>query len=89
MTAAARRELKPVSDSAIRALAAVLTGPKQVVYSITSSSGRSAYRLEVEGADITCDCKGFSYRGMFRHARALKDALATGKPVPPEYRRVA
>ncbi|MCY3810900.1 MAG: DEAD/DEAH box helicase [Gammaproteobacteria bacterium] len=89
MTAAAQRELKPVSDSAIRALAAVLTGPEQVVYSITSSSGRSAYRLEVEGADITCDCKGFAYRGMCRHARTLKDALATGKPVPPEYRRVA
>ena len=89
MTAAARRELKPVSDSAIRALASVLTGPAQVVYSIASSTGRSAYRLEVEGADITCDCKGFSYRGMCRHARTLKDALATGKPVPPGYRRVA
>ena len=89
MTAAARRELKPVSDSAIRALASVLTGPLQVVYAIASSSGRRTYRLEVEGADITCDCKGFAYRGMCRHARTLKDALATGKPVPPEYRCVA
>ena len=89
MTTAARHELKPVSDSAIRALASVLTGPVQVVYTIASSTGRGGYRLEVEGADITCDCKGFSYRGMCRHARTLKDALATGKPVPPEYRRVA
>ena len=89
MTARARRALKPVSESAIRALAAVLTGPQRVVYSIASASGEQSYRLEVEGADIACDCKGFSYRGMCRHARELKDALATGRTVPAAYRRLA
>ena len=89
MSAAARQHLKPVSDSAIRALVAVLSGPERVVYSVPSSTGRGGYRVEVEGADINCDCKGFAYRGMCRHARDLKDALATGKPVPPTYRRVA
>lgn len=89
MSAAAQQQLKPVSDSAIRALAAVLTGPERIVYSVPSRSGKGAYRLEVEGADIACDCKGFAYRGMCRHARALKHALATGTPVPPTYRRVA
>ena len=88
MTATARRQLKPVSDSAIRALAAVLTGPERVVYSIASASRSGHYRLEVEGGDITCDCKGFGYRGMCRHARELKDVLATGKPLPAAYRRL-
>ncbi len=89
MTDRARRELKPVSEAAIHALATVLAGPGHAVYEIASSSGTSTYRLEVEGADITCDCKGFSYRGMCRHARDLKDALATGAPVPESYRRLA
>ena len=90
LDAAARRRLKPVSDSAVRALAAVLTGPERIVYSIDSASGSGgAYRLEVEGPDITCDCKGFSYRGMCRHVRDLKAALATGGAVPSAYRRVA
>jgi hypothetical protein len=89
MTQCARRQLKPVSEAAIRALAAVLAGPGQAVYEIASSSGTSTYRLEVAGADIACDCKGFSYRGMCRHARDLKDALATGAPVPERYRPIA
>ena len=85
----ARRELKPVSESAIRALAAALAGPERVVYVIGSASDpKKRYRLEVDGADVACDCKGFSYRGMCRHARDLKDALATGKPLPADYRRL-
>lgn len=82
-----RRALKPVSEDAIRALATVLAGPGREVYTIASSSGGKRYRLEVEGADVTCDCNGFHYRGMCRHARTLKEALANGKPVPPEYER--
>ena len=86
----ARRELKPVSESAIRALAAALAGPERVVYAIASASNPQVrYRLEVDGADIACDCKGFAYRGMCRHARDLKKALATGAPLAADYRRVA
>ena len=86
---AAKQQLKPVSDRAIAALAAVLTGPQRTVYQVASSSGKGGYRVEVEGADIACDCKGFAYRGMCRHARDLKTALASGRPVPEAYRRVA
>ena len=84
-----RRQLRPVSENAIRALAQALAGPVRVVYAVTSASNpRSSYRVEVEGADIVCDCKGFSYRGMCRHVRDLKSALATGAPVPANYRLV-
>ena len=82
-----RQALKPVSDDAIRALANVLSGRGQEVYTIASSSGSKRYRVEVEGADIVCDCSGFHYRGMCRHVRTLKEALASGKPVPAEYER--
>ena len=90
LTERARRELKPVSESAIRALAAALAGPEQVIYAIASASDPSlSYRLEVDGADVACNCKGFAYRGMCRHARDLKNALATGAPLSADYRRVA
>ena len=85
----ARRELIPISESAIHALAAALAAPRHVVYAIASASNAAVeYRLEVDGADVACDCKGFAYRGMCRHARDLKRALATGKPLPAAYRRV-
>ena len=85
----ARRELKPVSQRAIQALARALTGPARLVYAVASASDpRVHHRIEVEGADINCDCKGFMYRGMCRHVRDLKQALATGAPVPNQYRRV-
>ena len=87
MTRRARRELKPVSDRAIEALAEALAGPARVVYAVPSATDPKAHhRVEVEGADINCDCKGFMYRGMCRHVRDLKNALATGKPVPAAYR---
>ena len=87
MTHQARRRLKPVSESAIRALAQALAGPVRVVYAVDSASDpRAVHRLEVEGADIACDCKGFSYRGMCRHVRDLKSALASGRAVPENYR---
>ena len=83
----ARRELAPVSERAIRALAQALAGPERVVYAIASASDPSLrHRVEVEGADINCDCRGFLYRGMCRHVRDLKNALAMGRPVPEGYR---
>ena len=84
---ARRRAMKPVSEDAIRALAAVLAGPGREVYTVASASAGRRYRLEVEGADVTCDCNGFHYRGMCRHARALKQALANGEEVPKGYER--
>jgi len=87
MSPSARQALKPVSEDAIRALALALAGPQRLVYAIASSSDPAAiHRVEVEGADIACDCKGFSYRGMCRHVRDLKTALATGGTVPAAYR---
>ena len=84
----ARRALRPVSESAIRALASALAGPRRLVYTIASASNPALrHRLEVDGADIACDCKGFTYRGMCRHARALKEALAAGTPLRVDYRR--
>ena len=86
----ARRDLKPVSESAIRALAAALAGPERVIYASASASNPNlSYRLEVDGADVACDCKGFAYRGMCRHARDLKAALSSGAPLPPHTRRLA
>jgi hypothetical protein len=48
----------------------------------------TVHRLEVAGADIACDCKGFSYRGMCKHARELKNAIATGSAIPTHFVRV-
>ena len=87
MSRRARRDIKPVSERAIRALAQALAGPARVVYLVASASDPKAHhRVEVEGADINCDCKGFMYRGMCRHVRDLKNALATDAPVPDNYR---
>ncbi len=61
----------------------VLAGPKRAVYRVDSSSKPGAfYALEVEGNDISCSCKGFSYRGICQHARALKEALVKGEGLP-------
>ena len=78
-------QLAPVSAHAISALASALTGPEQRVYVTPSSKGNHQYHIEVEGADITCDCPGFGYRGMCRHVRELKDIIANGKPIPDHY----
>lgn len=81
-----RRALTPVSDAAIQSLMAVLGGPDRAVYHVHSSRGAGAgYRVEVEGSDVTCDCKGFVYRWMCRHVRDLKTALAAGQPLPAGY----
>ena len=81
--------LRPAAEAAVRALASALAGPERTVYLVASTSNPNAsYRLEVVGPDVACDCKGFGYRGMCRHARALKDALASGQPLPVAYRRL-
>ena len=81
--------LRPAAEAAVRALASALAGPERTVYLVASASNPNAsYRLEVVGPDVACDCKGFGYRGMCRHARALKDALASGQPLPVAYRRL-
>ena len=71
------------SAEAVRVLARVLAGPKRALYRVDSSSKPGTfYELEVEGNDISCSCKGFSYRGICQHARALKEALVKGEGLP-------
>ena len=77
------------SAEAVRVLARVLAGPKRALYRVDSSSKPGAfYELEVEGNDISCNCKGFSYRGICQHARALKEALVKGEGLPEGFAEV-
>jgi len=71
---------------ALEALARVLSGPAVNRYRIasTSQSGVS-YLITADGADVTCSCPGFEYRGQCRHARDVKSALAAGSAVPAAY----
>ena len=86
---ATRKQLRPYSEEAIRILAQVLSGPQRTVYHAESSSQKGKfYTLEVIGADITCDCPGFTHRGSCRHVRPLKSALVGGKPLPKGYKEV-
>ena len=60
-----------------RALAKALRGPAVERYRFSSASHAGVeYELTVDGADVTCSCPGFEYRGQCRHARELKSALA-------------
>ena len=87
---ATRKQLRPYSEEAIRVLAEVLSGPQRSVYHAESSSQKGKfYTLEVIGADITCDCPGFTHRGSCRHVRPLKSALVAGKPLPKGYKEVS
>jgi len=87
---ATRKQLRPYSEEAIRILAEVLSGPQRSVYHVESSSQKGKfYTLEVVGADITCDCPGFTHRGSCRHVRPLKSALVAGKPLPKGYTEVS
>jgi SWI/SNF-related matrix-associated actin-dependent regulator 1 of chromatin subfamily A len=71
---------------ALETLAAVLAGPKPVRFRVNSASKPgSSYAITVDGADVTCDCPGFEYRGQCRHAREVKQALATGRALPKQY----
>ena len=87
--AAAPPDVKPkFSDAALNALAAVLAGTRSTVYRVASTSGKGSYRVEVDGADISCECAGFGYRGMCRHVRELKAVLARGGDPPAHFERV-
>jgi SWI/SNF-related matrix-associated actin-dependent regulator 1 of chromatin subfamily A len=89
MDAATRDRLVPVSHSAVRALAAVLRGPSRRLFRAVSSRDASkSYTLEVIGADVTCDCRGFEYRGACRHARDLKEALVAGDAIPADVEEI-
>ncbi len=85
--APAKAAAKPsISREAVLALARVLTRPKARVYRLPSSSNPSQhYTLTYEANDVSCNCPGFEYRGMCRHARGLKDALVKGGAVPAGY----
>ena len=81
-----RRQLLPYSRKAIEALAKVLAGADRSVYRAESTSKPGQfYQLEVVGADITCDCPGFTHRGSCRHVRVLKPVLVADKPLPEGY----
>ena len=93
---AARVEGKPVRSSeeiaalrhAVEVLAKALTGPALARYKFASASHPGVeYELTVDGADVTCSCPGFEYRGQCRHARDLKSALAAGRAVPAGYHK--
>ena len=71
---------------ALEALARVLSGPSVNRYRIASTSHPGVdYVITVDGADVTCSCPGFEYRGQCRHARDVKAALAAGRAVPAAY----
>jgi len=73
---------------ALEALARALAGPTVERYRFASGSHAGVeYELTIEGADVTCSCPGFEYRGQCRHARDLKSALATGRGAPAGYAR--
>jgi hypothetical protein len=75
---------------ALEGLLEALSGGSSNRYRIASTSQPgSVYEIVADGADVTCSCPGFEYRGQCRHAREVKTALAAGRPLPPQYARVA
>ena len=72
--------------AALEVLARVLEGPRaQRFQTASSSKPGSHYFIDVDGSDVTCSCPGFEYRGQCKHARDVKNALASGKALPAEY----
>lgn len=73
-----------LSEGALVALAAALSGPKSTQYRVVSNSKPGQfYALDVDsGGDVTCTCPGFEYRGACSHSRQLKSVLATGGDLP-------
>ena len=66
---------------ALQALAGALARPSVERYRFASTSHPDVeYEVTIDGADVTCTCPGFEYRGQCRHARDIKAALAAGKP---------
>ena len=75
--------------NALQALARALTGPVLERYRFASTSHADVeYELTVDGADVTCSCRGFEYRGQCRHARELKSALGMGRAAPVGFHKV-
>ena len=82
------RALDPsLARKALLALARALKGPEVAKYRVASASSPGAYYTLVvsDGQDVECSCPGFEYRGTCRHARDLKQALASGAGAPPGY----
>jgi hypothetical protein len=85
----AKAPVAAYTHSAIATLARVLAGPQQLRYRVDSSSKQGAfYALEVIGNDITCSCKGFSYRGACQHARTLKQVLVQQEDLPEGFSKI-
>ncbi len=79
----------PPPPAALETLARVLVGPTTEQYRVDSSSKPGEYYLlEVDGTDVVCNCKGFSYRGSCQHARTLKELLVTGDELPQGFSRI-
>ena len=88
--AARRPEHIEALRRALEALARVLSGPAVSRYRIASTSQSGVeYLITADGADVTCSCPGFEYRGQCRHAQDVKSALAAGSAVPTAYVPVA
>ena len=74
---------------ALEVLTRALIGPVVERYRFASATHPGVeYDLTADGADITCSCPGFEYRGQCRHARELKSALAAGRDAPTGFRRI-
>jgi SWI/SNF-related matrix-associated actin-dependent regulator of chromatin subfamily A-like protein 1 len=72
--------------AALEVLAHVLAGPRtQRFQAASTSKPGSHYFIDIDGSDVTCSCPGFEYRGQCRHARDVKNALASGKAPPAGY----
>ncbi len=89
----ANAEKPPVNTSvtpeALEALARALQRPDSVRYRLANSKGDGDYVLEVDSGDVSCSCRGFEFRGQCKHARTLKDSLASTGTAPNEYSLVA
>jgi SWI/SNF-related matrix-associated actin-dependent regulator 1 of chromatin subfamily A len=82
------REIQALAR-ALEGLVKVLSGPSSRRFRIASTSHEGLeYEIAVVEADVTCTCPGFEYRGQCRHARDIKAALASNRPVPTQYAEV-
>jgi len=82
------REMQALAR-ALEGLVKVLSGPSSRRFRIASTSHQGLqHEIVAVDADVTCTCPGFEYRGQCRHARDIKAALASGRPVPAEYAEV-
>jgi hypothetical protein len=72
---------------ALQALARALPRPPVERYRFASTSHPGVeYEITIDGADVSCTCPGFEYRGQCRHARDIKAAVAGGMGAPVGYR---